>query len=356
MAEGAEVQVAWPANPVGVGSRGHKPASNKRAKRSPTPPTPLSAHPTASAPPAFTAAPQSLPLLTQHAQGQAYLPTQTSGLSQSQTSSVHAQQLPAMQTGSAPFASMAPQQGSATVISHPPQAAAPQTGNAAALEGAHLSGMHQLASGTQTVRQPQVKSVRPEHVTQPAGPVPADSVAEQSSQALTVAVSHDLTRVVPLQAASQPQLHAGAGSSASVQQAPSAQASHAADAFLSGQGAAANAADDQAMTQPIAGARGTPSEAMDIDSHGDCSDALFTVISASLQQCPFVCSQLAESPEHWTKQQLICVLTDAFVHLLMHCAEYSMSTFYDACLLYALHWAEIARQQAECHTKHQSLL
>ncbi|KAL0026079.1 hypothetical protein WJX79_007769 [Trebouxia sp. C0005] len=41
MAESGDVQVTWPANPVGVGSRGHKPAPNKRARRSPTPPTPL---------------------------------------------------------------------------------------------------------------------------------------------------------------------------------------------------------------------------------------------------------------------------------------------------------------------------
>ncbi len=216
-----------------------------------------------------------------------------------------------MQTGTAPFASMAPQLGSAAVVSQPPQAAAPQTDNVVAVEGAHPSGMHQLAAGVQTVRQPQVESVRPEHVTQPAGPVPADSVAQQSSQAVTAPVSHEPSRMAPLQPAAQPQLHAGAGSSASAQQAPSAQASHAADAFLSRQGAAANAADDQAMTRPSSGARGTQFEAMDIDSHGDCSDAL----SASLHQCTFVCSLLAESPEHWTKQQLICLLTDACVYL-----------------------------------------
>ncbi len=282
MAEGGEVQVIWPANPVGVGSRGHKPAPNKRARRSPTPPTPWSAHPTASALPAFTAAPQSVPVSTQHSQGQAQLLTQTSGLSQLQTSSVHAQQLPAMQTGTAPFATMAPQLGSAAVVSQPPQAPAPQTSNVA-LEGAHPSGMHQLPADVQTVRQLQVKSVKPKQVTQSAGPVPADSAAEQSSQAVTAPVSHEPTRVVPLQAAAQPQFHAGAGPSASAQQAPSAQAKHADNAFLSRQGAAANAADDQAMTQPTAGARGFPSEAMDIDSNGDCSDALFTAYQLDLE-------------------------------------------------------------------------
>ena len=41
MAEGGEVHVTWPCNPVGAGSRGHKPAPNKRARRSPTPPTPF---------------------------------------------------------------------------------------------------------------------------------------------------------------------------------------------------------------------------------------------------------------------------------------------------------------------------
>ena len=161
------------------------------------------------------------------------------------------------------------------MVSHLPQAAAPQTNNVVAFEGAHPSGMHQLPADVQTVRQPQVKSVKPEHVTQPAGPVPADSAAEQSSQAVTAPVSHESSRTALLQAAAQPQFHAGAGSTASAQQAPSAQANHAANAFLSKQGAAANAAYDQAMTQPTAGARGLPSEAMDIDSHGDCSDALF---------------------------------------------------------------------------------
>lgn len=327
MAEGGEVQVTWPANPVGVGSRGHKPAPNKRARRSPTPPTPLSAHPTASAPPAFMAAPQSVPLPTQHSQGQTHLPTQTSGPSQLQTSSIHAQQLPAMQTGTAPFASMAPQLGSAAVVSQPPQAAAPQTDNVVAVEGAHPSGMHQLAAGVQTVRQPQVESVRPEHVTQPAGPVPADSVAQQSSQAVTAPVSHEPSRMAPLQPAAQPQLHAGAGSSASAQQAPSEQASHAAIPFLSRQGAAAslaNAANDQAMTQPPPGARGIPYEAMDIDSHGDCSDALFTAYQLVLGSAIFICFLPAESPELSTKQQLICVLTDTSVHLFMHCADFSM--------------------------------
>ena len=38
--EGTDTQVTWPPNPVGVGSRGHKPLPNKRARRSPTP-TPL---------------------------------------------------------------------------------------------------------------------------------------------------------------------------------------------------------------------------------------------------------------------------------------------------------------------------
>ena len=280
MAEGGEVQVTWPANPVGAGSRGHKPASNKRARRSPTPPTPLSAHPTASAPPTFTAAPQSVPLPTQHSQGQARLPTQIPGPSQLQTSSTNAQQPPAMQTGTASLASMAPQQGSAAVVSQPLQAAAPQTSSVVGVEGAHPSGLHQLTAGVQTVTQPQVESVTPEHVTQPAGPVPADSVAEQSSQAVTAAVSHELTRTAPLQPAAQPQLHAGAGSSASVQQAPSAQAGHAATAFLSRQGAVAsllNAANDE----PSPGARGLPLEAMDIDSHGDCSDALSTAYQPS---------------------------------------------------------------------------
>ena len=275
MAEGGEVQVTWPANPVGVGSRGHKPASSKRARRSPTPPIPLSAHATASAPPIFSAAPHSVPVSTQPSQGQTHLPTQTSGLSQVQTSSIHAQQPPAMQTGTAPFASMAPQLGSAAVVSHPPPAAAPQTGNVVALEGAHPSGIHQLFADVQTVRQPQVESVRPEHVTQPAGPVPADSVAQQSSQAVTAPVIHEPTRTAPLQPAAQPQLHVGAGPSAAAQQACSAQANHAATALLSRQGAAANAADGQTVTQPIVGAGGFPSEAMDIDSHGDCSDALF---------------------------------------------------------------------------------
>ncbi|KAL0031566.1 hypothetical protein WJX77_007539 [Trebouxia sp. C0004] len=261
MAEGGEVQVTWPANPVGVGSRGHKPASNKRARRSPTPPTLLSAHPTASAPPSFTAAPQSVPLPSQHSQGQAPLPTHTSAASQLHISSMPAHQPPAMHTGTAPFASMAPQQASAAVVSQPPQAAAPHTGNVVAIGGAHPSGVHQLAAGIQTVRQPQVESVRPEHVTHPAGPVPADGVAQQSSQVGIAPVSHEPTKMAPLPSA-------GAGSSASAQQAPSAQASHAANAFLSRQGAAANAADDQAMTKPIAGARGFPSEAMNIDSHG----------------------------------------------------------------------------------------
>lgn len=41
MAEGGEVHVTWPCNPVGAGSRGHKPAPNKRARQSPTPPTPF---------------------------------------------------------------------------------------------------------------------------------------------------------------------------------------------------------------------------------------------------------------------------------------------------------------------------
>ena len=122
--------------------------------------------------------------------------------------------------------------------------------------------MHQLPADAQTVRQPQVELVRPEHVTQPAAPVPADSAAEQSSQAVTAPVSHDPTRMMPLQAAAQ--------------QAPSAQASHADNAFLSKQGAGANAADEEAITQPITGAGGLPSEAMDVASHGDCSDALFT--------------------------------------------------------------------------------
>jgi hypothetical protein len=283
MAEGGEVQVTWPANPVGVGSRGHKPAPNKRARRSPTPPTPLSAHPTASAPPTFTAAPQSVLLPTQVSQGQAHLPTQTSGLSQLQTSSVHAQQPPAMQTGTAPLATMTLSLGSAAVVSQLPQAAAPQTGNVVALQGAHPSGLRQLPAGIQTVRQPQVESVRPEHITQPAGPVPADTVAQQSSQAVTAPVSHEPSRKALLPSAAQPQLHAGAGSSASAQQAPSAQASHADNAFLSRQGAAANAADDQAMTQPISGARGIPSGAMDIDSHGECSDALFTAYQLDLE-------------------------------------------------------------------------
>lgn len=35
--DGSETQVTWPSNPVGVGSRGHKPLPNKRARRSPTP-------------------------------------------------------------------------------------------------------------------------------------------------------------------------------------------------------------------------------------------------------------------------------------------------------------------------------
>ena len=35
--EGNDPQVTWPSNPVGVGSRGHKPLPNKRARRSPTP-------------------------------------------------------------------------------------------------------------------------------------------------------------------------------------------------------------------------------------------------------------------------------------------------------------------------------
>ncbi len=327
MAEGGEFQVTWPANPVGVGSRGHKPASNKRARRSPTPPTPLSAHPTASAPPTFTAAPQSVPLPTQHSQGQAHLPTQTSGPSQVQTSSMHAQQPPAMQIGTAPFASLAPLQGRPAVVTQLPQAAAPQTGNVVAVESAHPSGMHQHVAGVQTVRQPQVESVRPEHVTQPAGPVPADSVAEQSSQAATAHVSYDPRRVTPLPSAAQPQFHAGAGSSASAQQAPSEQASHAAIPFLSRQGAAAslaNAANDQAMTQPPPGARGIPYEAMDIDSHGDCSDALFTAYQLVLGSAIFICFLPAESPELSTKQQLICVLTDTSVHLFMHCADFSM--------------------------------
>ncbi|KAL0051058.1 hypothetical protein WJX82_001222 [Trebouxia sp. C0006] len=197
MAEGGEVQVTWPANPVGVGSRGHKPASSKRARRSPTPPIPLSAHATASAPPIFSAAPHSVPVSAQPSQG-----------------------------------------------------------------------IHQLVADVQTVRQPQVESVRPEHVTQPAGPVPADSVAQQSSQAVTAPVIHEPTRTAPLQPAAQPQLHVGAGPSAAAQQACSAQANHAATALLSRQGAAANAADGQTVTQPIVGAGGFPSEAMDIDSHG----------------------------------------------------------------------------------------
>ncbi len=275
MAEGGEVQVTWPANPVGVGSRGHKPAPSKRARRSPTPPTPLSAHPTASAPPTFTAASHSVPVSTQHSQGQAQLPTQTSGLSQLQTSSTHAQQPPAMQTGTAPFASMVPQQGSAAVVRQPPQAAAPQTSNVITLDGANPPGMHQLVADVQTVRRPQVESVRPEHVTQPAGPVPADSAAQQSSQAVIAPVSDEPSRTAQVPSAAQPQLHAAAGLSPSEQQAPSPHADH---AFLSRQGAAANVAVSmtQAMAQPIAGARTFPSEAMDIDSHGDCSDALFS--------------------------------------------------------------------------------
>ena len=59
MAEGGEAQVTWPANPVGVGSRGHKPAPNTQARRSPTPPTPLSARLTAKAPPALPVEPRS---------------------------------------------------------------------------------------------------------------------------------------------------------------------------------------------------------------------------------------------------------------------------------------------------------
>lgn len=271
MAEGGEVQVTWPVNPVGFGSRGHKPAPNSRASRSPTPPTPLSAHPTASAPPTFTAAPRSAPLPTQHSQGPAHLPTQISGPSQLHTSSIHAQQPPAMQTGTAPFASVGPQQSSAAVVSQLPQAAPLQTSSVVAVQGVHPWGMHQLPADIQAVRQPQVELVRPEHVTQPAGPVPADSAADQSSQAATAPVSHDPTRMMLVPSAAQPQLPAAAGSSPSAQQAASAQAIHADNAFLSRPGAAAslaNAADDQAVTQPSPKARGVPYEAMDIDSQG----------------------------------------------------------------------------------------
>ena len=58
MAEGGEVHVTWPCNPVGSGSRGHKPPPNKRPRRSTTPPTPSSPNdlpPYASAPQASAA-------------------------------------------------------------------------------------------------------------------------------------------------------------------------------------------------------------------------------------------------------------------------------------------------------------
>ena len=42
MAEGNDVHVTWPCNPVGSGFRGHKPASHKRRRQSTTPPTPCS--------------------------------------------------------------------------------------------------------------------------------------------------------------------------------------------------------------------------------------------------------------------------------------------------------------------------
>ena len=69
--EGNDLQVTWPSNPVGVGSRGHKPLPNKRARRSPTP--------THSDP----SAPGQLPHVTQTIHSQPQLNLQTPQLIQS---------------------------------------------------------------------------------------------------------------------------------------------------------------------------------------------------------------------------------------------------------------------------------
>ena len=57
MAGGGDVHVTWPHNPVGSGSRGHKPASNKRPRQGTAPPTPCSPNDTfAYVPPSHPAA------------------------------------------------------------------------------------------------------------------------------------------------------------------------------------------------------------------------------------------------------------------------------------------------------------
>ena len=123
MAEGGELHVTWPCNPVGAGSRGHKPAPNKRARRSPTPPTPLhpsdalafptvpptsaaatpampqASHPTGKGSSALAAAPSSAhpAAATTNAQMAAQLPQPAQpplGITQQQQQSLHATHQP----------------------------------------------------------------------------------------------------------------------------------------------------------------------------------------------------------------------------------------------------------------------
>ncbi len=122
MAEGGEIQVTWPANPVGVGSRGHKP--NKRARRSPTPPTPLSAHPTAKAPSVFPAASSATADSVLLSQSQAQVPAQTSKPIAQQPSTM--QQLPISQTAATTAADLLQVTGAAPAATDLPPSAATQ--------------------------------------------------------------------------------------------------------------------------------------------------------------------------------------------------------------------------------------
>ena len=240
MAEGGEVQVTWPANPVGTGSRGHKPASNKSARRSPTPSTPLSPNPTAQAGPALPPAHQP--------QNQASLPAQGSVPILSQTGSALAQHSPAVQTEFTLATSLPPVPGAAAAAL---PVLPPQTDTVGPVLPPVPS---QIPTVTQATSHAQGDEGRLDRAGLPAAPPPADPSAQQSSQAPNAAPGLNPAQPLPLLSSSvQAQTDAGVSPSSPAQQDSAAQMTSVQGSLPNRQAPAGlpNAAGEQAVRQSL---------------------------------------------------------------------------------------------------------
>lgn len=176
----ADVHVTWPCNPVGSGSRGHKPPPNKRPRRSATPPTPSS--PTDPPPYAPVPQPSAAPAFTGH-------PT-NEGSPAPQTATPAVQ--PAMH---AAHTHMPPKPD------QPPQLpSGPAQQPPGAATDAHTASMLQPQLQCMSVTQPQPQTsqllLSPQGNTQPPAGVSSDQLPSQPGLA-----DHPVSAAVPVSTA-----------------------------------------------------------------------------------------------------------------------------------------------------------